>query len=137
VNIGVLVRLLVGLALVALLLLVVYLVLNGDDEAVERERVLAPIDAMDIVVLESFPPQYVLTVVAGLPNGCARADGHEVDRVLDTVRVRIYNTVPVGKVACIQVYRTYQLSIPLGSDLQSGRDYTVDVNGQTRKLTPQ
>src|SRR3990172_1125281 len=125
---GFLPRLLVGAALIALLFFVAFLVLEGDGEGPGRERVLAPIDNADIRVLESFPPQYVLNVTAGLPNGCARADGYQVDRTGDTVRVRIYNTMPVGKVVCTQVYGSYELNIPLGSDFQSGRDYTVDVN---------
>ena len=117
---GFLLRLFVGVALIALLLVVAIFVLEVDGEAPERERVLAPIDATDIRVLESFPPQYMLNVIAGLPNGCARADGYQVDRTGDTVRVRIYNTMPVGKVICTQIYGTYELNIPLGSDFQSG-----------------
>ena len=131
-------RLLSGVVLIASIFLLLFAALNGGvDEDEERERVLAPIDATDIRVLESFPPQYMLNVIAGLPNGCARADGHNVDRIGETVRVRIYNTMPVGDVACTQIYGTYELNIPLGSDFQSGRDYTVDVNGQLKTLRTQ
>jgi hypothetical protein len=128
--------LLVVLASSLLGLLVLILWRNGGEDA-ERERVLAPIDAASIRVLESHPPQYVLDVTAGLPNGCARASGYDVDRLGDTVRVRVYNTMPTGKVACTLIYGTYQLNIPLGSDFQSGREYRVDVNGQLLTLRAQ
>lgn len=94
----------------------------------DRRRVLAPIDDAEVRVLESFPPQYVLHVRAGLPSGCAREDGYQVSSDQDTVRVRVYNTLPTGDVACTLIYGTYELNISLGSDFQSGREYRVEVN---------
>jgi len=133
------VRIAAGIALIALAYFLVSLAkdggspLGGPTPEPGRERVLAPIDAADIAVLESFPPQYMLHVVAGLPNGCARAAGYNVGRVGDTIRVLVYNTLPVGDVACTMIYGTYELNIPLGSDFRSGRDYVVEVND--RRLT--
>jgi len=129
----------VGLAMlfvVAVALLVIaWSVASGGDggTAGNRERVLAPIEQADILVLESFPPQYTLHVVAGLPSGCAKPAGHEVTRSGDVIRVRVYNSMPVGDVACTMIYGTYELNIPLGSDFRSGRDYVVEVND--RRLT--
>ena len=136
-NSRILVRLLAGVALIALLFFVAFLALAGDGEKPEKVRVLVPIDATDIRVLEAFPPQYVLNVTAGLANGFARADGYQVDRIGDTVRVRIYNTMQVSNVVCTQIYGTYVLNINLGSDFQPGRDYTVDINEQLKTLRAQ
>lgn len=94
----------------------------------DRRRVLAPIEGAEVRVLESFPPRYVLHVRAGLPSGCARQDGYELSRDQDTLRVRVYNTLPTGDVACTLIYGTYELNISLGSDFQSGREYRVQVN---------
>ena len=92
-------------------------------------RVLAPIDAASVAVLESFPPQYRLQVKAGLPSGCARADGYEVSRSGNDIRVAVYNTLPTGNVACTAIYGTYDLGIDLGSGFASGQEYRVNVNG--------
>jgi len=92
-------------------------------------RILAPIDAASVAVLESFPPQYRLQVKAGLPSGCARADGYEVSRTGNDIRVAVYNTLPTGNVACTAIYGNYDLSIDLGSGFTSGQEYRVNVNG--------
>ncbi|HXH20507.1 MAG TPA: hypothetical protein VNN10_00645 [Dehalococcoidia bacterium] len=92
-------------------------------------RVLAPIDAAGITVLESFPPQYRLQVKAGLPSGCARADGYELSRSGNEIRIAVYNTLPAGNPVCTAIYGQYDLSISLGSNFTSGQDYVVNVNG--------
>ncbi|MCH8271303.1 MAG: hypothetical protein IH985_08870, partial [Planctomycetes bacterium] len=42
--------------------------------------VAAPIESVEIIVAESFPPQYFLEVKSGLPNGCVRFDEYVVSR---------------------------------------------------------
>ena len=34
--------------------------------------VAAPIESVEVIIAESFPPQYFLKVKSGLPNGCVR-----------------------------------------------------------------
>ena len=97
---------------------------SGEPETVEK---LAPIDSVTILVAESFPPQYLLLVESGLPNGCAEFDRYEVTRDSDTVRVAIINLEPVGMV-CTDVYGTVEHNIPLGSGFDPGTTYTVLVN---------
>jgi hypothetical protein len=80
--------------------------------------------------MESFPPQYTLHVLAGLPSGCAQPAGHEVTRSGNTIQVRVYNSIPTGMVVCTMIYGTYELNIPLGSDFVSGQQYVVEVNDQ-------
>jgi hypothetical protein len=93
-------------------------------------RVLAPIEAVDMAVLESYPPRYRLLVKAGLPSGCAKPDGYDIARAGSEVRVAIYNTLPDGNPICTTIYGIYDLSIDLGSDFVSGQEYRVNVNGE-------
>ncbi|HLF71440.1 MAG TPA: hypothetical protein VI759_04745 [Dehalococcoidia bacterium] len=99
--------------------------------------VLAPIDGADIRVLESFPAQYVLHVLAGLPNGCAKPAGYEVAQDGKTVHVKVFNSMPDGNPVCTAIYGTYELSIGIGSNFTSGTKYTVDVNGKTLTFVAQ
>jgi hypothetical protein len=101
------------------------------------QRVLAPIDGADMLVLESFPPQYMLHVKAGLPSGCAKPGGYEMNRSGDTIRVSVYNTMPTGNPICTQIYGMYELNIALGSDFEPGKTYTVLVNDRRLTITAQ
>jgi hypothetical protein len=94
-------------------------------------RVLAPIDGLDMAVLESFPPQYLLQIQAGLPSGCAKADGYELSRSGNEIRVAVFNTLPAGNPVCTAIYGMYDLNINLGSSFTSSEEYRVNVNGKT------
>lgn len=98
----------------------------------DRRLVLAPIDGADVLILESFPPQYRLHVLAGLPNGCAKQAGYETSRLGSTIRVLVYNSLPTGDVVCTMIYGAYELNIDLGR-LDSGTTYAIEVND--RRLT--
>ena len=92
-------------------------------------QALAPIESVDVLVLESFPQQYMLAVVSGLPNGCASFAGNRIEREGDTIRVEIFNWKPGDEdIACTEEYRTVETNISLGSDFVSGTMYTVSVN---------
>src|ERR687892_194317 len=56
-----------------------------------RQAVLAPIDRVDVRILEPSPPQYVLSVRAGLPSGCAEKNRHEIERVAEAITVTVLN----------------------------------------------
>ena len=93
-----------------------------------REEVLAPIDGIGMSVLESSPPQYMLSVRAGLPSGCAEKNRHETRRVAETISVTVLNWMPSGSPPCTMIYGSYELNINLGSDFRRGTRYTVSVN---------
>jgi hypothetical protein len=93
-------------------------------------RVGAPIDGLDVAVMESFPVQYLLQIKAGLPSGCAQKAGYEAKRSGNTITVKVYNSMPSGAVACTMIYGMYDLNLNLGSDYQAGQTYTVVVNDQ-------
>ncbi|MGH6914238.1 MAG: hypothetical protein ACREH3_11100 [Geminicoccales bacterium] len=100
-------------------------------------RVEAPIDAVDVAVMESAPPQYLLKITAGLPSGCARQFYHEATQDGSKIDVKVYNTLPEGSPVCTAIYGTYSVNINLGSDFISGRQYTVQVNDEVFTFTAQ
>ncbi len=101
-------------------------------------EVLAPIDRVEILVAESFPPQYFAEVESGLRNGCVRFDRYEVERKGETIKVTVTNLEPAAKdIACTEEYRTVMSNVPMGSDFEPGRTYTVLVNDVTETFVTQ
>jgi hypothetical protein len=96
-----------------------------------RRAVLAPIESAEIVVRESSPPQYALTILSGLPSGCAAFDRNDVERRGARVDVTVWNTQPVGAVACTMIYRTHDQTLALGSDFERGATYEIRINDAT------
>jgi hypothetical protein len=104
----------------------------------DRRAVEAPIDGLDVAVLESFPPQYMLTAHAGLPNGCAQRYGSEVARDGDVITVTVLNSMPaIQNMACTMIYGMYEVNLNLGGDFEPGVTYTVKVNDQETTFTAQ
>lgn len=97
----------------------------------DRQTVAAPIDQIEVLLRESSPPQVTLNVKVGLPSGCSQRDSYEVSRVVDTITVRVLNSIPAGNPICTMIYGSYELNIDLGSDFRPGGTYTVRVNDQT------
>jgi hypothetical protein len=102
-----------------------------------RQEVLAPIDGLDIRVLESNPPQYMLNVRAGLPSGCAERNRHETRRDADAITVTVLNWMPAGSPPCTMIYGSYVLNVNLGSGFRSGTTYTVSVNDKKTTFVAQ
>jgi hypothetical protein len=93
-----------------------------------RQAVPAPIDSLEVRALESNPPQYMLSVRAGLPSGCAERNRHDLARVADEITVVVLNWMPTGNPICTTIYGSYALSINLGGDFRPGTTYAVSVN---------
>jgi hypothetical protein len=97
----------------------------GDEDLIRGE---VEIEMVDILTLESFPPQYMLHVEGWQGNPCQelRVVVSEPDDQ-NQIDVEIY-TVMEPDVICIQVLESLDVNIPLGS-FESG-EYTVVVNGE-------
>ena len=93
-----------------------------------RQEVLAPIDGVNVRILEPNPPQYMLSVRAGLPGGCAEKNRHGVQRVDETITVTVLNWMPTGNPPCTMIYGSYELNVNLGTDFRHGTTYFVSVN---------
>ena len=101
-------------------------------------QVSAPIESLEVLIMESFPPQYSAIVVSGLPNGCMSFAGYYLARDGDTIRIEMINWKPADEsTPCTEEYRTLEHRIGLGSDFESGRTFTVDVNGVTTPFVAQ
>ena len=100
----------------------------------------APIESVEILVMESFPPQYGVHIVSGLPSGCAEFVSAEVvERTGTTIRTEVLNRMPApnAAIACTMIYGMHESNVMLGSDFESGVTYTVDVNGELTEFTAQ
>ena len=83
---------------------------------------------MDILVMESFPPQYMLTLQGTLPTPChqLRVEVAPPDDQ-NTIQVSAYSVVDPNAI-CTQVLSPFQASVPLQG--QPSGTYTVLVNGE-------
>ena len=93
----------------------------------------SPVESAEIMILESWPPQYQVVVVSGLPrgSGCSQFNGYEVRRrepneiEIVITHHRVGDSQPV---ACTADYPIVETIVPLGSDFESGEKYVVRVN---------
>jgi hypothetical protein len=99
----------------------------------------APIDELELVIRESFPPQYSARIVSGLPSGCAQFESATItNRSGNEITIRVTNTMPDDpNVACTAIYGTKETFIDLGSEFTSGQAYTVRVNDKTLEFVAQ
>jgi hypothetical protein len=102
-------------------------------------EVPAPIVSVNVSIAESFPPQYFVEVVSAQPDGCHRFSRYEVARDGTTVRIDVYNTRPedLSVVLCTMIYGETTSNVALGSDFESGVEYTLEVNDVTHTFTAQ
>ena len=96
------------------------------DEKLDRGE--AFVQASDILVLESFPPQYVLNLEGALPTPCheLRVDVSEPDAD-NRILVEVYSVVDPEQV-CIQILEPFTANVPLGSFPDGS--YTLWLNGE-------
>jgi hypothetical protein len=101
-------------------------------------QVLAPVESLEVLILESFPPQYNVAVVSGLPNGCVSFAGYRLERNGKAIRIELVNWKPADPaMMCTMVYGTVETTIGLGSDFVSGETYTVSANDLTESFVAQ
>lgn len=113
--------------------------LSGINAPFARQLVPAPIESAEIIVAESFPPQYFAQIVSAQPNGCVEFDSFDLTRDGATIRIDIWNSAPVptADIACTLVFRTTNHNVALGSDFEPGVEYTVQINDVTRTFVAQ
>lgn len=95
---------------------------------------LAPIESVQLLVLESYPEQFVVQVISGLPSGCATFSHTEVSQDGTDIKISVYNSVPdpdeLAAIACAAIYGIHDENVSLGSDFERGTTYSVYVNEQ-------
>jgi inhibitor of cysteine peptidase len=95
---------------------------------------LAPVEAVEVVFLESFPLQVQLKVQGYMPDGCTEIDSTDVEQVENHFEVTI-KTVRPTNVACTQAIEPYEQNVPLDVYGLSAGEYTVDVNAVKASFT--
>ena len=95
--------------------------------APEMTSTPAPIES---VVVNGDHTGYSLSIVSGLPSGCARFDGYHVEHRGKVLEVTVTNLMPTGPVACTAIYDRHEGEVDLGADFETAVTYTVVVNGQ-------
>ena len=137
-------RLLTALCLMGLTALALVAAACGDDREANddapapvatpgRVTVDAPIDELELIIRESFPPQYAVRIVSGIPSGCAAFEKAELTGTSGTTfTIKVTNTeINDPNAVCTAIYGMQESIIELGSDLVSGTEYTVDVNDKS------
>ena len=98
----------------------------------------APILEADVLIRESFPPQYAVVVVSELPNGCHQFEGVSMERSGTEIAITVSNRVPADpNPVCTMIYGTHEEVVELGTNFEPGVEYTVTVNDRTLSFTAQ
>ncbi len=105
----------------------------------DRKVVDAPIEAIDILVRESFPPGYTAKITSGLPSGCARFHEAKITgRSGTAITISVTNTMPSDpKTICTDIYGYHEANVDLGQDFVPGRTYAVKVNDKEKTFRAQ
>ena len=88
---------------------------------------LAPVDEIDILILESFPVQINVIARGNLPDPCTEISEVLQEREGDTffITIKTYRSLD----PCIQIIVPFEVKIPLNVYGLPAGTYTVDVNG--------
>jgi hypothetical protein len=97
-----------------------------EDENLIREQVF--IDSTEILILESYPPQFVLKMKGSLPTPCneLRVRIEDPDRE-NRIEIEVYSVIDPEKI-CVQVLEEFDENIPLITPPPGY--YDVFVNGE-------
>ena len=90
----------------------------------------APVEKVEVMILESFPPQYLIHVTIGLPSGCHEFNSFAIKRDGQIVSIQILNQTPVAASICTLIYGIEEIRIPLEGPFEPGVEFDVLVNGE-------
>jgi len=102
---------------------------GADDLLVEPIQV----ESVDVLILESFPPQAVAHVRGILGDGCSEFHSLQQERSGNIVTVTILRQRPRDAI-CTQIGKVYDENIPLEGQYPPGR-YVLRVNEVVKRFT--
>lgn len=102
----------------------------------ELEINTAPIHEVNISFAKSLPPQVLVYIKGGLPDGCTTFNDLVTKREGKTAEITVTTQRPKGAV-CPAVYGYFEKNVNLGSDFTMGETYTVKVNDKTTSFVMQ
>lgn len=97
---------------------------------------LAPVESIDIQILESFPVQVQVIARGNLPDGCTTIDEVLTERIDQLFRVTITTERPADAI-CTEALVPFDEVVQLDVLGLSAGEYQVDVNGVTGSFTLQ
>ena len=99
----------------------------------------SPVESVELIILESFPPQYRIKVVSTMSgSSCSQFNGYDISCPFsNTIHVKVTYLFPAGEVMCTMDIAYAETDISLGSDFVSKEEYTVAVNGVTETFIAQ
>ena len=104
-------------------------------ELEDTALVESPIEDVEIMVLERDPREYQLRIVSAMQHGssCSQFNGYEIRRSeSNSIDIIVTHHHVVAKdVICTTDYPIVETIVPLGSDFETGMEYTISVNGDT------
>ncbi|MCB0118663.1 MAG: hypothetical protein KDD72_06510 [Anaerolineales bacterium] len=97
------------------------------DEALTRGNVY--IDSVELLTLESYPLQFMLSIKGNLPTPCnqLRISAGQPDATNNRIDVEVYSVANPDRM-CTQVLSPFEANYPLGS-FPTGK-YSIWVNGE-------
>jgi hypothetical protein len=102
----------------------------------EIEIISAPIHEINISYAKSNPPQVLVAIKGGLPDGCTKFHDLKCEVVEKTIEIKVTIERPKGAV-CPAIYGYFDQTVNLGSSFVRGDIYTVKVNDQITTFTMQ
>jgi hypothetical protein len=93
------------------------------------------IDSVDVLILETSPPQATAHVEGVIGDGCSALHSTTQRRSANTVTITILRQRPRGAI-CTQIARLYAEDIPLEGDYPPGH-YLLRVNDYEKAFTTQ
>ncbi|RMG92211.1 MAG: hypothetical protein D6706_17290 [Chloroflexi bacterium] len=98
------------------------------------ETGLAPVESIQLLIMESFPVQVSVMVRGELPDNCTQIDRIETNRTNNQFNVAI-STLRDASTECTDSPVPFEETIPLDVENLDAGTYTVSVNGITGSFT--
>ena len=99
----------------------------------------SPVESVELIILESFPPQYRIKVISSMSgSSCSQFNGYDISRSSgNRIQVKLTYLFPAGEVMCTRDIAYAETDIHLGSDFDPNEEYTVLVNEVTETFIAQ
>jgi inhibitor of cysteine peptidase len=98
---------------------------DGEGEVIIKG---APVDSIELLLMESFPLQMSALVRGNLPDGCTEISHSEQTREEDVIRIDLFTRRPADAI-CTQVLVAYEESVRVDILGLPAGEYVVSVNG--------
>lgn len=93
----------------------------------------AKVTSVEVIVAESYPPQYFAVASGQLPDSCTEIDGSTQMMQGRTIKITLTTTRP-DDAMCTTAVQPFEETIPINVDGFSAGQYTVEVNGVPANL---